>query len=322
MTPRVIQVTACLLLLLCLCACVGESPNAGSPTTLTEHDEPALGVALTSEDQAKLGVEVATIESAAFQPSIAGPAYVVDAQSVVGTMAELRKAEADSRNSTVALQRARDLFNSDAAVSAETLEAAERQAATDEAQLRVARARATLSFGAAAPWLDAARRESLLVALSGGAMLLVSASFPSGLAGAQPAALALRRLGLADTASWCATEVWAGPADPRVPGPTVLALLAAPPELSPGERLTASVATGSPLSGLVVPLSAVVLAGGESWCYVTAAGADFVRRRVDLSRPLGAGYFQADGFAAGERIVVAGAGLLLAREFGGGAEAE
>jgi len=62
-----------------------------------------------------------------------------------------------------------------------------------------------------------------------------------------------------------------------------------------------------------VPLSAVVLAGGEPWCYVQTPDDVFVRRRVDLGRPLPQGYFQAQGFTAGERVVVAGAGLLLAR---------
>jgi len=275
---------------------------------------------LSAAEREKLGVALGEIESAELQPNIDGPAYVVDAQTVVAAMAELGKTEADARTSQTALKRARDLFNSDTAVSAETLEAAERQAAADDAQLRVARARATLAFGARAPWLDPARREPLLAALSAGATLLVSASFPSGLAGAQPTGLALRRVGAADTASWVATETWAGPADPRVPGPTVLALLTSPSDLGYGERLTASVAIGATSAGAVVPLTAVVLAGGEAWCYVQTQNQELVRRRVDLGRPLPRGYFQANGFTAGERVVVAGAGLLLARELGGGAE--
>jgi len=300
-------------------ACGREAP----PSAALDDSEPepaALGVALSAEDQEKLGVELGEVASAAFQPSIEGPAYVVDAQTVIGAMAELGKAEADARTSQAALKRTRDLFNTDTAVSAEALEAAERLAATDDAQLRVARARATLTFGAAAPWLDTGRREPLLAALSRGSMLLVSVSFPSGLGSVEPDALALRRVGNTAPASWNATEIWAGPADPSVPGPTVLALLEAPSGLSYGERLRASVAIGAMLSGATVPVAAVVLAGGEPWCYVETTDEQLVRRRVDLDRPLAAGYFQAQGFAPGERIVVAGAGLLLARELGGGAE--
>jgi len=320
MTPNRRYRVTCMLLVLWLGACGREPPQTEPSRGAAEQEQPALGVTLTAEEQEKLGVEVREVESAELQPSIDGPAYVVDAQTVVGAMAELGKADADARTSQAALKRARDLFNIDTAVSAETLEAAERQAAAADAQLRVARARATLTFGAAAPWLDAGRREPLLTALSAGSTLLVSASFPSGLGDVEPAALALRRVGTPGTESWSASELWTGPADPSVPGPTVLALLAAPPRLSYGERLTASVAIGAKASGTVVPLAAVVLAGGEPWCYVQTADEELVRRRVDLGRPLAQGYFQAQGFAAGERIVVAGAGLLLARELGGGAE--
>ena len=89
-----------------------------------------------------------------------------------------------------------------------------------------------------------------------------------------------------------------------------------------GERLIASVATGPEVSGSVVPSSAVVLSGGEAWCYIEESNDVLARRRVDLGRPVPQGYFQASGFTPGEHVVVAGAGLLLAREIGGGAEAD
>jgi hypothetical protein len=65
-----------------------------------------------------------------------------------------------------------------------------------------------------------------------------------------------------------------------------------------------------------------VLAGGEAWCYVAESDEVLARRRVDLARPVPQGYFQTSGFEPGERVVVAGAGLLLAREIGGGAETD
>jgi hypothetical protein len=206
-------------------------------------------------------------------------------------------------------------------VSAETLEAAERQAAADQAQLSVARARASLEFGAA-PWLGAERRERLLASLGRGETLLVSASFPSGLPATRPGNLAVRRLGTQIGEFWITTEIWSGPSDPSVPGPTMLGLLSTPAGLSYGERLIASVATGPEVSGSVVPSSAVVLSGGEAWSYVQESDEVLTRRRVDLGRPVSQGYFQASGFMPGEHVVVAGAGLLLAREIGGGAEAD
>ena len=299
----------------------GCGRDAAAPKAAGEDEKkPALGVALDEEERTKLGVALAEIQAATFQPALDGPARVVDAQTVVAAMAELAKAGAEARTSEVALKRARDLYKADKTVSAETLEAAERQAAADQAQLAVAQAHASLGFGAA-PWAVPERRDALLAALASGATLLVSASFPSGLPGTRPAALALRRVG-GGAERWTSTEVWTGPSDPSVPGPTLLALLAAPAGLSYGERLIASVATGSSLAGSAVPASAVVLAGGEAWCYVQESDEALVRRRLDLRRPLPDGYFQESGFKPGERVVVAGAGLLLAREIGGGAEGD
>jgi hypothetical protein len=102
----------------------------------------------------------------------------------------------------------------------------------------------------------------------------------------------------------------------------MLGLLSTPSGLSYGERLIASVATGPEVSGSVVPSSAVVLSGGEAWCYVEESHDVLARRRVDLGRSVPQGYFQASGFTPGEHVVVAGAGLLLAREIGGGAESD
>jgi hypothetical protein len=303
-------------------ACGRDAAEPGGPAA--QHEEPALGVQLDVEQQRKLGIATAELESLPYQPSLAGPAHVLDAQLVVASLADLTKAESDARTSAAAVKRARDLFAADVAVSAETLEAAQRQAAADDAQLRVARAHATLEFGVGAPWLDAARRDSLLAALTDGTLAVVSATFPSGFAGEPPTRLALHRLG-ANGETWTATELWTGPADGAVPGPTLLALLPTPRGLSPGERLTAAAGSGAALAGVAVPAAALVFAGGGAWCYVQTADETFERRALRLDRPLAAGYFQTmdDGsFAPGERVVVTGAGLLLAREIGGGAEPE
>ncbi|HZF28820.1 MAG TPA: hypothetical protein VE907_06870 [Gammaproteobacteria bacterium] len=305
-------------------ALLGGCRGAAAPDgagDAAEHEAPEEGVALSADEQVRLGVEVAEVHAATYQPSVIGRAKVEDAQTVVDAMAALARAEANARTSRAALDRARDLFKLDTAVSAEKLEGAERQSAQDDSELRSARAHAALAFGPTAPWLDSGRRERLLAALTDGSVLLVSASFPSGFGGAAPASLTLRRLGGESGEDWTATELWLGPADPAVPGPTMLALLPAPRGLSYGERLTAGVAAGEPVPGVVVPAPAVVLAGGEPWCFVLTDDDVFVRRRVALDRPLADGYFHTEGFAAGERVVVAGAGLLLARELGGGAEA-
>jgi len=296
-----------------LCACSGRTPE-----TLGAHAEseaPLLGVELDAEQQEKLGVETEAAVAATWQPSVAGPAQVLDPQELVAAMAEQGKAEAEARSSEAARKRARDLFGADTAVSAATLETAERQAASDAALLEVARTRAALAFGGGAPWLAASRRDAVLGALARGSTLLVRASFPGGLPGGKPTALTLRRVDGGD--GWTTNEVWPAPADPSVPGPTLLALLPGNNGLGLGERLTATVPAGEAQSGAVVPASAMVLAGGQAWCYVQSGEHEFARRAIDTGKPVAAGYFQQRAIAAGDKIVTAGAGLLLARELGG-----
>ena len=296
-----------------LCACSGRTPEV--PTAHAESAARLLSVELDAEQQEKLGVETEAATAATWQPSVAGPAQVPDPQELVTAMAEQGKAEAEAHSSDAARQRARELFGADTAVSAATLETAERQAAADTAQLEVARTRAALGFGSGAPWLVASRRGAVLGALTRGNTLLVRASFPGGLPSGKPATLTLRRVGGGD--GWTASEVWSAPADPSVPGPTLLALLAGSNGLGFGERLTATVPAGETQSGAVVPASALVLAGGQAWCYVQSGEGEFTRRAIEIGRPVDSGYFQQHAIAAGDRIVTAGAGLLLARELGG-----
>ena len=296
-----------------LCACGERTPEAAAARAASEA--PALGVELDAEQQQKLGVTTADAKTATWQPSIAGPAQVVDPQELVTAMADLRKAEAEARSSEAARKRAHDLFGSDTAISAEKLEAAERQASADLAQLEIARTRAALGFGNGAPWLDAGRRDALLGALARGSTLLVRASFPGGLPPGKPAALTLRRVSGGDALT--ATDVWSAPADPGVPGPTLLAMLPGASGLTYGERLTATLPSGDAQTGVAVPASAIVLAGGQAWCYVLTGESEFERRAIDTGKPIDAGYFEPSGVAAGDKIVTAGAGLLLARELGG-----
>ena len=308
MKLRIVVATCCAF----LSACGGRAPEA--PSAHAESETPLLGVELDAEQQEKLGVETEAATAATWQPSVSGPAQVLDPQELVTAMAEQGKAEAEARSSEAARKRARDLFGADTAVSAATLETAERQAAGDTAVLEVARTRAALAFGAGAPWLVANRRDAVIGALARGNTLLVRASFPGGLPSGKPGALTLRRVGGGD--SFTASEVWSAPADPSVPGPTLLALLPGNSGLGFGERLTASVPAGETQMGAVVPASAMVLAGGQSWCYVQTGEHEFTRRAIEIGRPVDAGYFQTT-IAVGDKIVTAGAGLLLARELGG-----
>lgn len=317
---RAVFVASLVALAATACDRAGETDSADAAAAAgTEPvDQLLVRVSLDAEDRERLGLAVAPLAAATYAERLQGQALVLDAQPVVELLASWTAAEAAARQSRAARERAAALFDADAAGSREALEAAERQAAADTAALEVARARATVAYGNAAPWLEAARRAASLTALRDGTAALVRASFPGRGLSELPDAIGLRPLGAAGTGEARAvTELWFGPADPNVPGSVLLAWVSPAQGLVAGARLAATIATGAERAGVVVPASAVVLAGGSAWCYRAVEAGAFQRTAVDLGRPLGGGYFQDAGFTAGDEVVVAGAGLLLAHELTG-----
>ncbi len=308
------------LLLLGACGMEAEpedAEDAASTATAT-----ALEIELDAAEQARLGVTLALLAAASFEERVEGPALVLDAQPIIEMLATRIAAEAAARQSQAANERAAALFGSDAAVSREVLESAQRQAAVDDAALNVARAQALVSYGSGAPWFDVARRARLVAALTAGEGVVVRATFAGEFPQATaPGALAFRRIGeTAAAPNWTSMDIWFGPADPAVPGRAVFAYVEPAAGLVSGARLIASYGTGARLDGVRIPAAAVVFAGGTAWCYLAADDGVFVRTAVDLRRPLPDGYFQAEGFTADVPVVVAGAGLLLAAELGGAAD--
>jgi len=312
-------VFACILT---LAGCGKE--EAASPDQAADGGDQAeaIGVILDADQQSKLGVTVAPVQAAQYQQTIDGQGTVVDIQAIAQSIADLTTAEAAVTASEAALKRAEGLFKADTSISKETLEAARRQSVADEASLALAKTKASIAYGSDAPWLKSKRRSAIMKRLTSGASAIVQASFPSGLSGGTPSTLAIRKVGEPVTgSSRQATDVWAGPADPSVPGPTLFGYVQDARGLTRGDHVIASIAAGAPENGVVVPASAVVIAGGQSWCYSVADGDHFTRVPVDMNRPEGGGYFQNSAdLKSGTSIVVNGAGLLLARETGGGEE--
>src|SRR3546814_3475313 len=75
-------------------------------------------------------------------------------------------------------------------------------------------------------------------------------------------------------------------------------------------------------SGVLVPRDALVYAQAAPWAYVETAPGHWQRRALDLSQVRAEGYVQRNGFAVGERVVIKGAGGLLAAELGNAAADE
>jgi len=86
------------------------------------------------------------------------------------------------------------------------------------------------------------------------------------------------------------------------------------PDLSVSARLRTS---GEAVSGLVVPVGAVLRYEGRGWVYVQTATNQFVRAEVSLDRLLENGWFVSENLSATNRIVVTGAQSVLSADMSG-----
>lgn len=85
--------------------------------------------------------------------------------------------------------------------------------------------------------------------------------------------------------------------------------------LIPGMAVTAFIAIdGEAHSGVVVPNAAVIRYNGAAWIYRQTGAEEFVRRNIDTNVPLDNGWFVPNGLAAGDKVVVVGAQLILSEE--------
>ena len=86
--------------------------------------------------------------------------------------------------------------------------------------------------------------------------------------------------------------------------------------LRPGLAVTARIPMPGPRrQGIMIPSAAIVRLAGKSYVYIQTMANEFVRKEVTLDQPTDDGYLSTRTVAAGDRVVVQGAQLLLSEEF-------
>ena len=301
--------------LLLLSAC-GKSDK---PAEEKKESAEAPGLTLKAEEIESLGITVQPATTARFVGRISGYGVVAGLDTIAQADSEVQAAQAVAAQSQAASARARALAGGeDAAISREQLEVAQSKAATDAAALALAQRKTEAAFGLRSPWRDGASRQAVMRRLAAGEAVLVRVTFPA-TGGAIPKQLDISRMG-ADTKSWTARTVWDAPADAAVPGRSFYALVEGS-DLAQNERVTAAIATGQAQAGAKIPAKALVFGESEAWVYTQTGANTFLRTRVDISRPTGDGYF-VSSVKPGDKVVVDGAGLLLAREINPSTEVE
>ena len=303
-------------------AAAGQTKEAGVTKEAGE------GVTLTAEDVEKLGVATEPAETTDYVAEIVGYGVIIPHDTVATVVAELATAKAAQEQSRAIAARAQRLTGTPGAMSAEAVESADRQVATDAAALALAEHRLSSVIGGGPPGGGAAG-SSTLQDLASGKLKLVRATFPLGaLKGASPASMRAARLdasspdGTQTSPGWALRQVWNAPADASLPGRSFFALLK-DGDVSEGERLLVWAAgTGPQVRGVTIPAAALVISSGRYWCYVEQKPGVYARREVAADRPIGAAYVVTRNIAAGDKIVTSAAALLLAREMNPSTEAD
>ena len=298
-----------------------QDAGAKPPAVGAESKEDAAeGVTLTPEQVEKLGVATQAAQASDYSEETAGYGVVVSHETIAQAAAEVATAQATARLSRSSLARARKLEGTPGAVSADVEEAAAQKAEVDDAALTLTNQRLSSAFGMAPPW-KRGDKDSVFQALAAGKIKLVRVTFPLGtLSGATPATLRTAHIGANKPgAGWKMNMVWDAPADASVPGRSFFALLKGS-DAGEGERLQVWAPVGETTSGVVIPASAAVMSEGKYWCFVEKKPGTFERVEIDASKPTADGYFVTEGVAAGDKIVTAAAGQLLAKGSASSAE--
>jgi len=295
---------------------------ADAKNKATTAEDSAEGVALKPDEITKMGIVTTAAKATVHAPETIGFGTVMPHEALAQAVAELTTAVAVERQSRSAFARGQRLAGTPGAMPVEGQEAAERQATVDQAALELAKRRLSSTFGQDPPWKNQDSGPEL-TALASGKIKLVRVTFPLGALGdSDPSALRLAHLNAAPGGkSWESRSVWSAPADANIPGKSFFALLKGA-DAGEGEHLLAWARVGTAEPGVGIPASAVIISNGKYWCYVEGKPGAFVRTEVDTGMPTADGYFVKEGISAGDKIVTASAGQLLAREMNPGTAAE
>jgi hypothetical protein len=289
----------------------------------TEKEGPKA-VTVDAAAQTRFGIAITTLKSAAAPTGGATTARVLDPGPLLQLDSELSAASASLVASRAEAERTRKLFAQERTASARAVEAANAQEQADLQRVTGTQRRLALEWGGGLADLPVNRRAALLNDLAHARAELIRVELPANTP-VPKAGSTIDVHGASESAVLTATVLGTLPlADSRLQTRGVLAeLKGEAATLSIGQMLTAEIpaAAASATAGVVLPRSALLRRDSHVWAYVQTAPTTFVRREVRNYRPVLAGWFVAEGFAAGDRIVAAGAVALLGVESPASADA-
>ncbi|MDR2250674.1 MAG: efflux RND transporter periplasmic adaptor subunit [Acinetobacter sp.] len=232
--------------------------------------------------------------------------------------ANITSLNAQATNSRAQYERSRQLFNDDQNISQKSVQDAQTLMQNDIAKLDAARAMlprlaATIQqqFGESIAHNVLLPKSDLLQSLQSGQASILRVTLPNTYAAVAPNNVTVQS---AQEQALTAQKLSSSPqADPSLQGSPWLYLV--PHALPMGSRLTVQLPIpNQTLSGILIPESAVIWYGGQTWAYVRTAPNQFTRRFVPAHNETGQGFIADHSFRAGDVVVTQGAQLLLSEE--------
>jgi hypothetical protein len=295
-----------------------QEEKAAAPESHVKRGTNGQVVSLEASTQQVAGLRVTVLKPFEVPPTVKVVGHALDPATLITGVADLISAESASAASAAELSRLEALVAQNNA-SERALESARAAAARDKALVESARLRLLGSWGKAI-----AQRKDLqafVASLSALESVLVELNLPAG----EPfevTPVAAELLSVSGKGQPVRAE-FVSPApvvDRQFQGRGFLFLIAQNNgRLAPGAMVTGFMEMpGEIQRGLEVPHGAVVRHAGGDWVYVQRSETGFERVLVQLARPVQGGWFVPDtsgSLKPGEKVVVAGAQLLLSEEF-------
>ena len=278
-----------------------------------EHAAAAEKKPLDAEAIERVGVELTPLAAAKWQEQTAAFGRVVDPAPLVTLQNDRLLAEAALKASEAEVERARKLFEGGENIARKVLEQAEAAVTADRLKLQAAEQRFLLEWG---PEIDESRADLIAQLLSGKIVLLraelSSAAVPD------EAPEKARVLVAGHDEPLAAQVIAAAPAvDAKSQAAAWFLKMEKPKHpLPPGLSVNVEFAGDEkPEDGVLIPAKAVLHYLGEAWVFTEGEEkGHFERKQVELAHALTGGWFAAEDFKPGEKVVTTGAASLLADE--------
>jgi hypothetical protein len=287
--------------------------------------------------QNRLGLEVATLTATLTRAQVTLPAVVLSVQDLatfrngyVVTQAQLQKSRVEADVARKEYTRLKSLFEQNQNISEKSLQSADGTLQANEADVHAGEQQLNLQEsvlrqewgGVVTRWAVEISPE--LQRVFDQREVLVQMTMPSGATFGAPKTISLEIPGGTRTEASVVSNF--PRVDPRIQGTSFLYVAPAHLGLTPGVNLLAHLSVGSQMKGLIVPTSAVVWSEGKAWVYRQTATDRFTRRAVPTDISVESGFFVAEGFSPGDKLVIQGAQALLSEELllhgQGGAETD